>query len=346
MFIRNAWHVAAWAADVTENPLARTLLGEPVVLFRRAGGAVTALQDRCCHRGLPLSKGEVSGETIVCGYHGIAYDGDGKCVSIPGQELVPPQMRVPSYPVVEQDRLVWIWMGDPDRADRGTIPRYEFHNDAAQWPHRTHTTRMACDYRLVIDNLLDLTHLAFVHKKTIGGNPDAHTTAEFLVDPTERGVKFIRWLLNSVPPPTYVNAVNFTGRVDRWMEFEYVAPGVVYQFTGALDVGKGAREQGNRSGGFALRIFHGITPETEDSCFYFWSGAHGYRQDDPEETVKLYHALSATFDEDAVILEAQHARNRTHPGPLFSTSHDRARVIAERKLKALAAKESANATAG
>src|SRR5262249_31010036 len=149
------------------------------------------------------------------------------------------------------------------------------------------------------------------------------------------------WLLNSVPPPTYVEAVGFKGRVDRWMEFEFVAPGVVYQFTGALDAGTGAYDQGKREGGFALRIFHGITPETADSCHYFWSGCHGYRQGEPAVTDSIFAALGSTFAEDAAILEAQHARVSARPGPLFSTSHDRARVIAERTLDKLVTAEKA-----
>jgi phenylpropionate dioxygenase-like ring-hydroxylating dioxygenase large terminal subunit len=339
MFIRNAWYVAAWASEIGARPFARTILGEPVVIFRRASGALAAVEDRCCHRGLPLSLGEVRGEAIVCGYHGISYDGNGKCLAIPGQPHVSSRMGVRAYPLVERDELAWIWMGDPGEAQPELIPAYPYHNDHVEWPHLTHTQRLRCDYRLVIDNLLDLTHLAFVHKRTIGGDPDAHTTAQFSVTTTERGVKFIRWLLNSVAPPTYVDAVNFKGRVDRWMEFEFVAPCTVYQFTGALDVGKGAYDKGNREGGFALRIFHGITPETPDSCFYFWSGCHGYRQNEPDVTRAITAALTSTFAEDAVILEAQHASLRARPDPLFSTTHDRARVIAERALDKLLACE-------
>jgi phenylpropionate dioxygenase-like ring-hydroxylating dioxygenase large terminal subunit len=339
MFIRNAWYVAAWSSEISTRPFARTVLEEPVALFRRGSGTVAAVEDRCCHRGLPLSLGEVRGECIVCGYHGIAYDADGRCSSIPGQQHVSPRMRVRAFPTHEQDGLIWIWMGTPDAADRRTIPRYAYHEDRAEWPHRTCVQHLRCNYRLVIDNLLDLTHLAFVHKATIGGDPDAHARAQFSVAATERGVQFIRWLLNSLPPPTYVQAVNFTGRVDRWMEFEFVAPAVVYQFTGALAVGEGAYERGNRRGGFALRIFHGITPETEDTCHYFWSGAHGYRQSEPAVTDTLFAALSATFAEDAAILEAQHASLRARPAPLFNTVHDRARVIAERALDKLFAAE-------
>ncbi len=339
MFIRNAWYVAAWSSEVSTRPLARTVLGEKVVLFRRVSGAIAAVEDRCCHRGLPLSLGEVRGECIVCGYHGIAYDADGRCSSIPGQPHVSSRMRVRAFPTSEQDELIWIWMGAADAADRTTIPRYAYHENRAAWPHRTCVQHLRCNYRLVIDNLLDLTHLAFVHKATIGGDPDAHARAQFSVAATEQGVQFIRWLLNSLPPPTYVEAVKFTGRVDRWMEFEFIAPAVVYQFTGALAVGEGAYEHGNRHGGFALRIFHGITPETADTCHYFWSGAHGYRQSEPSVTDTLFAALSATFAEDAAILEAQHASLRACPAPLFNTVHDRARVIAERALEKLLAAE-------
>jgi vanillate O-demethylase monooxygenase subunit len=248
-------------------------------------------------------------------------------------------MRVRAYAVMEQDELVWIWMGRREDAEPHTIPPFPYHHDHAKWPHHTRWRRLRCDYRLVIDNLLDLTHLAFVHKSTIGGNPDAHSNAKFSVAETERGVKFERWLLNSVPPPTYVDAVGFKGRVDRWMEFEFVAPGVVYQFTGALEVGQGAYELGKREGGFALRIFHGITPETDDSCHYFWSGCHGYRQSEAAVTDAIFATLDSTFSEDAVVLEAQHASLRRRPTPLFSTTHDRARVIAERALSRLVAAE-------
>lgn len=339
MFVRRAWYVAAWASEVGSQPLARTLLGEPLVLFRVGDGTAAALEDRCCHRGLPLSRGEVVADTLVCGYHGLAYDRSGRCVGIPGQDTVPPQVRVRSHPVVEQDELLWIWMGEPEAADPVLIPAFPFHNDRQRWPHRVCTQRIACSYRLVVDNLLDLTHLAFVHKRTIGGDPKAHTGADFDVSPTERGVRFMRWLPDSVPPPTYVQAVGFKGRVDRWMEFEYIAPGVVHQFTGALDVEARARETGLRDGGFALRIMHAITPESADSCHYFWSGCHGYRQDEPAVTDQLFAALSATFAEDAIILEAQHASLRHAPGPLFSTVHDRARVAAERTLNRMLAAE-------
>ena len=202
-WLRNCWQVAAFSREVAGGQLVpRRICGDDVVLYRSSTGEPVALEDKCAHRFAPLSKGVLVGDVLRCGYHGLCYDTTGKCVEIPGQSFIPPRARVRAYPVVERHRLLWIWMGDPEQAQPDSIPRYEFHNDHAQWPHLTHTKHIACNYRLVIDNLLDLTHLAYVHKQTIGGNPDAHTKAEFSVEATDRGVKFIR--------PSFMNATSET----------------------------------------------------------------------------------------------------------------------------------------
>jgi vanillate O-demethylase monooxygenase subunit len=160
---------------------------------------------------------------------------------------------------------------------------------------------------LMIDNLMDLTHLGYLHAKTVGGNPSQHVAAEMKTSRTPNGLKFTRWMKNSVPPPSYVKAAGFTGRVDRWQEFEFVAPSSVLQWTGAADAGAGAPE-GRPDGGFQFRLFHGLTPETETSCFYFWSVANGYRQNDPAATEQLYQEIAPTFVEDRVMVEAQQSR--------------------------------------
>ncbi|MES2511416.1 MAG: aromatic ring-hydroxylating dioxygenase subunit alpha [Pseudomonadota bacterium] len=340
MFIRNAWYVGAWADEISNAPFARTLLGEPMVFFRGENGVVAALEDRCCHRGLPLQYGFVSGNNLSCGYHGATFDCSGKCVSIPGQEKIPTEMKVRSFPVVEKDGLIWIWPGDPDKADQAQIVDFPYHES---WPYLHHTQHVKCDWKLMIGNLMDLTHLAYVHKKTIGGDPDAHTTARFEVTPTENGVHFIRWLLNTQPPAMYVDAVGFEGRVDRWMEFEFTAPGSVKQFTGALNVGENAYETGPRQGGFALRVFHNVTPETETSCFYFWSGCQGYRMDDSTVTPRLFEGLRTTFAEDEDILEAQQRSLSRKPTPVIASTHDRAVIQADRAIQRMLAAEVSNA---
>jgi phenylpropionate dioxygenase-like ring-hydroxylating dioxygenase large terminal subunit len=336
LFLNNAWYVAAWSKDITSKPLARTLLNEPIVLYRTSAGAVAALEDRCCHRGMPLSCGQVFGNNIRCEYHGMVFDGAGKCVEIPGQSTIPHSATVRSFPVEERDELVWIWMGDKALADPQKIVRYPWHQ---AWPYKSKTERIDCNYLLLSDNLLDQTHAAYVHKSTLASNVDAYERAEMTIASTPDGVKFTRWMLNCIPPGIYSKAVKFKGRVDRWGEFEYVAPSCILQFTGARDVGEGAYERDARDGGFGLRIFYGITPETEHTSWFMWSAANSYRQNEPAATEELFKEIETAFKEDEDVLVAQYATlRRLGDRPLINIASDGARVQArlalERKIAA------------
>ena len=198
-------------------------------------------------------------------------------------------------------------MGDPAKTGSAKIVDFPYHNDPGKWPNKHDVYPITANYMLMVDNLMDLTHLGYLHAKTVGGNPAAHVEAEMKTVRTPTGVKFTRWMCNSLPPPTYIKAAGFKGRVDRWQEFEFVAPSSVLQWTGAADAGIGAYE-GRRDGGFQFRLFHRLTPETEISCYYFWSVANGYRQNEPETTEQLYQEIAPTFVEDRVMVEAQQAR--------------------------------------
>ncbi|HVC55600.1 MAG TPA: aromatic ring-hydroxylating dioxygenase subunit alpha [Stellaceae bacterium] len=307
MFARNAWYIAAWADELGAAPLARRICNEPVVLFRDGTGTVGALADRCCHRAAPLHQGAVVGAGIQCGYHGLVFDASGRCVAIPGQRLIPDDARVRTYPVVEKDQMVWLWMGDPALADPAGIVDFPYHNDTARWPNKHDMYPIKGNYMLMVDNLMDLTHLGYLHAKTVGGNPNAHVAAEMKTTRLPSGLKFTRWMRDSVPPPSYVRAAGFPGRVDRCQEFEFVAPSSVLQWTGATNAGT-ATDNPQRDFPFQFRLFHGLTPETETSCFYFWSAANGYRQNDPEATEQLFREIAPTFLEDKTMVEAQQAR--------------------------------------
>jgi phenylpropionate dioxygenase-like ring-hydroxylating dioxygenase large terminal subunit len=331
MYLMNAWYAAGWSSEITKKPLARTILDEPIVMYRGADNRVAALEDRCCHRGMPLSQGEVFDNNIRCEYHGMLFDGAGRCVDIPGQEKIPAAAKVRSFPIEERNDIVWIWMGEPEKADRSQIVRYPWHDT---WPYKAKSEILKCNYLLASDNLLDQTHAAYVHKSTLSSNPAAYATAKMETTPTPDGVKFIRWLLNCEPPNLYASAVPFKGRVDRWGEFEYVAPSCILQFTGAVDVGMGAYEKGNRDGGFGLRMFYGITPESEDTTWFFWSTANGHRQNDPEATEQLFRSIEEAFKEDDHVLEVQHATlRRLGDRRLINIASDVARVHARNALE-------------
>ena len=167
MFLRNYWYVAATDSEIGRKPLARTILNEPVVFFRTEDGTPVAFEDRCVHRHLPLSMGRLVGDRLQCHYHGLQYDTAGRCVRIPGQDQIPSTAKVKSYPVVERHRWVWIWMGDPALADPAKITDFHWLDDP-DWGAKSSYLHVKSNWQLVVDNLLDLTHLAFVHETTIG----------------------------------------------------------------------------------------------------------------------------------------------------------------------------------
>ena len=160
MLLRNAWYIGAWADELGDKPLARRICSDPVVLFRDGSGKAAALADRCCHRAAPLHLGNLVEAGIQCGYHGLVFDATGRCVAIPGQKLIPQDAQVRSYPAVERDQLVWLWMGDPALADPAKIVDFPYHNDPAHWPNKHAVYPIKGNYMLMVDNLMDLTHLA------------------------------------------------------------------------------------------------------------------------------------------------------------------------------------------
>jgi phenylpropionate dioxygenase-like ring-hydroxylating dioxygenase large terminal subunit len=333
--LKNAWYIGAWSHEITDAPLARTILNAPVVFFRDESGNVAALLDRCCHRGAALSLGRVIPTGIQCGYHGMVFNGAGKCVEVPGQPKIPAKACVKSFVVHEKDQFVWLWFGDPEAADASQILDYPYHDDSDNWPHRQGMLHVKGNYSLVMDNLMDLTHLAYVHKQTIGsGDANPHVGAIMNTERTRTGVKYVRWMLDVQPPSTYTRAVTFRGNVDRWQEFEFIAPGGFIQFSGATNANTGAYDQGIREGGFSLRVFHGITPETDKTCHYFYSTAHAYRRDDPAATDQLFDEITKTFREDKVFIEMQQTRMDQFPEPpLLDIISDGARVAARRHME-------------
>ena len=334
MFARNSWYIAAWGDEVGDAPLARRICNDPVVLFRDREGRAAALADRCCHRAAPLSRGTVVEQGIQCGYHGLIIDSAGKCVKVPGQRLIPGDAAVKSYPLVEKNQLIWVWMGDPALADPATIVDFPYHDT---WPNKHACYPIRGNYMLMVDNLMDLTHLGYLHAKTVGGNPGQHVDAETKTTRTPSGVRFTRWMKNSPPPPSYVRAAGFTGRVDRLQAFEFVAPCTILQWTGASDAGSGAAPDDFR---FQFRLFHGLTPETETSCFYFWSVANGYRQNEPEATEQLYREIAPTFIEDQEMVEAQQARlSEFGENGLVDIASDTTRMHMRRMVEGMIAAE-------
>lgn len=307
-FPLDQWYVAGFAADLSDRPVGRTFLNQKVVMFRTGDGRVAALEDRCCHRSLPLSCGTVEAGGVRCGYHGMLYAPGGQCIEVPGQDRVPAKACVKAYHLVEQDHLLWIWMpaqegGAPTKA----VPDYPWHSHPAyKWGCGMY--HYQAPWQLIHDNLLDLSHLGYVHLKTIGGNARLHMNAPMQVTAGDDRVKVVRLMPGSTPPPTYKAAWPFGDTCDRWQEIEFELSHLRI-WTGACEPGSAALDDPGR-GGFHMRGFHGITPETEDTCHYFWSMASTCHPERPDNSQDVIDQTRFTFDEDRLVIEAQYRNMR------------------------------------
>ncbi|MBL0420039.1 aromatic ring-hydroxylating dioxygenase subunit alpha [Ramlibacter sp. AW1] len=300
MWLKNTWYPAAYANELDEPFLARRILGTALVLYRASDGTVTALEDVCPHRLMPLSVGRRVGDDIQCGYHGMRFDVEGRCLEVPGQTQVPAAATVRRYPTVQLHGFIWIWMGDESLADPALIPDLHW-NDDPHWTASRGYHHVAADYRLLNDNLQDLSHETYVHARTIG-NGEEETIANFPVKVTveaNRVVRAWREMPNIVPPPFFSAVLDHPPRIDRWQCAIHLVPGINMTYLGVYPVGQ------PRSGAAVMHVLHLATPETETSCHYFWSGLRNFKLEDKALTDMISKAVGDTLAEDKVVLEHQ-----------------------------------------
>lgn len=304
-FLMNCWYVAAWDHEIIDGKkLARTLLEKPIVLFQGDSGKLVALDDRCCHRAAPLSMGRIEGDCIRCMYHGLKFNSAGQCIEIPGQEKIPSVFTVHSYPVVERNHLIWVWMGDPALADTDLIVDYEPLGNP-NWQGLPGYLHYDANYLLIVDNLSDLGHLAFVHTNTLGGSEDyAYTSKPETIEREPWGFRVERWHHNVDLPPYHRKVVpEKDAKVDRRNITEMHIPGIFLMETLFSPAGSGGEtlEEGARQ----YRNSQYMTPETRSSTHFFWNYMHNYDLDNPNIAISLKDSLIEGFNEDKDLIEAQ-----------------------------------------
>ena len=308
-FLINTWYVAAWDHEFDGGKLlARTILEKAVVLYKGDSGRVMALDNRCCHRGAKLSNGRREGDDIRCMYHGLKFEPGGKCIQIPGQDNIPPKLGVRSYPVLERDHLVWIWMGDPAQADPAKILDFPYLRDP-DWRGKPDYMHYDANYLLIVDNLSDFAHLAFVHTKTLGGSEEyAYKSKPTAIERLDDGFRVERWHLNADKPPFHSKVDRTPGKVDRRNIARMYVPGIFFMETMFVPAGQGAHEgndPGKLSGAKQYRNCQFFTPETSRSTHFFWDYLHDYELNDPNIALSLNKSMIEGFLEDKFIIEGQ-----------------------------------------
>lgn len=313
MFPKNTWYVACTPDEISGKPLGRQICGEKIAFYRGLEGKVAAVEDFCPHRGAALSLGFVQDGHLVCGYHGLVMGGDGKVVAMPDQRVRGfPCIR--SFPVVELYGFIWVWPGDATLADADKIPHLEWAV-SPEWAYGGGLYHINCDYRLMIDNLMDLTHEAYVHATSIGQKEIDHSPVTTKIEGDM--VVTSRFMENVIAAPFWRAALRFNDLaddvpVDRWQISRFTPPSNVMIDVGVAHAGKGGYDADPQYKVSSI-VVDFITPETETSHWYFWGMARNFKPEDKALTTKIREGQGNIFAEDREMLEGQQRNLLAYP---------------------------------
>ena len=342
MFPKNAWYVACTPDEIDSKPLGRMICGEQMVIYRAEGDRVAALEDFCPHRGAQLSLGQVCEGKLVCGYHGLVMGCDGKTVSMPGQR-VGGFPRIKSYPVIERYGFIWVWPGDPAQAHESKLHHLEWA-ESPEWAYGGGLYHVKADYRLMIDNLMDLTHETYVHTSSIGQKEIDETP----VNTKTEGDHVItsRYMDNVMAPPFWRANLRGNGLpddqlCDRWQVCHFYPPSHVLIEVGVALAGHGGYHADPKYKVSSI-VVDFITPETETSMWYFWGMARNYNVKDKNFTAQIKEGQGKVFAEDTQVLEAQQRNLLRYPDRrLLMLNIDAGGVQSRRIIERLIAQEQA-----
>jgi vanillate O-demethylase monooxygenase subunit len=337
-FLRNAWYVAAFSREIGRALQPIRLLNESVVLYRTSSGEVAALEDACPHRKLPLSMGRLKGDAVECGYHGLTFNMQGACIDAATQTRIPPLASVRSYPVRERYGLVWIWMGEHDKAASTPLIDIEHHDDPNWYLSSGDSLMCRCHYLWLVDNLLDPSHVAWVHRGTFAGAGTVDTPLQIHDD--EHSVICSRWLLNQPPPPYYEPLLKFSGPADRLQHYEVRYPSIAINKSTFAPAGEGGDALRDSAQVYRMVSYNFLTPIDADTTRYFWLQ---HRNTDPlnaDITQRIAAAAKSAFEEDRLVLEAVHQGMKNRRTPTTGLMLDAAASRFRRTLAAKIAAES------
>jgi phenylpropionate dioxygenase-like ring-hydroxylating dioxygenase large terminal subunit len=337
----NCWQAAAYQEEIVQPFLARTIADEPLLFFRTQDEGVTALHDICPHRAAPLSLGTRVGDEIVCKYHGMRFGPGGKCTSVPGRNSIPAAANARSFPTVERWGILWVWMGNPASADEALLPDLYWLEDD-NWCSVHGYLKVGADYRLLNDNLLDLTHESFLHSTSIGNSrEEAIANYPAKVSNDGRVVKVERLMKSIDIPPTFAKLTGSSGKIDRMQRAIHMAPGI-----NVTDVELRTYDsESHRDWG--MRVTHLLTPATRTSTHYFIINSRNYELQNSPLDIVLEQIGYRVAGEDKAMLEMQQSILDAHPEipvPRFAWAVDEAPVKARRMLDRLIAAENADSS--
>ena len=342
-FLRNCWYMAAWSHELGDSGLSREILGKRLFLYRLGNGSPAALLDRCPHRFAPLSMGCRDADLVICPYHGLRFDAEGRCVHNPFSDKVPAGANIPAWKTVEQDGIIWLWGGDREMANPALIPDFSFVVDSPEMRSVRGYTLMRANYEYGTDNLMDLSHIEFVHKGTFAGDGVIFAGEHSLRH--EGNTLHSDWWMPDIRPPMVARAFVAEGAtVDHWLRMRWNAPASMRLDVGACPHGAG------EDAGFTVPQAHILTPANDHETHYFWSASRTDNLESPEADAFMLQLFGEAFDaEDKPVIEAAYAnvRGNLESGGDFwgerplSLGIDQGGTRARRLLESLIAREQA-----
>lgn len=298
-FVRQEWYVAALGEEVGEGLLSRRILGRSMVLYRTASGDPVALDDRCSHRGYPLSAGTRREDSIQCGYHGFTFDRCGTCVAVPGQTSIPSRTSIRAYPAIEVGPFVWVWFGDAD-AERSELPDKPGFDEEG-WTYYSGYAPIECNYMLMVDNLLDLSHETYIHAARIGSPEVAETPIETSFDEATDTVRVWRHMESAECPPSYQHLTGLTSPINRTQDITFHAPSLYVLRTRIAKDGTEGVDGDGRA--FHGKVIYAITPADDRRTHYFYAIGRDFVLDDRELDTARQEQQVALIEEDAHAVE-------------------------------------------
>jgi len=337
MYLRNAWYVAAWDHELGRDPLGVTMLEERIVLYRRSDGRPAALEDACPHRKLPLSMGRIRGDDIECGYHGLTFDRHGTCTRAACVDRIPSMAKVRSYPVEERYGLIWVWMGAPEKADSATIFPVEHWGDPAWGLNRGDSMTIECNYLYVTDNLLDPSHVAWVHQSSFGNSACEGTILDTVV--ADDGVTVSRWMIDSEPAPFYAPYLKFSGNCDRKQHYEVRFPSHAIIKAIFVPAGTGGEGRPLHPDAFLMDSYNFMTPIDQNRTRYYWFQMRNFSAGDAKVSAEFAASVRTAFEEDRVIMQAVHRGMAEKRTPNIDLAIDMGPLRFRRRLAQMIAAE-------
>jgi vanillate O-demethylase monooxygenase subunit len=309
MWLRNCWYVIAWDHEIPQandgKLFTRKVLNEPILVYRTSAGEMVAIADKCCHRHAPLSTGRREGDNVRCGYHGLLFEPTGQCIEVPGMDKPPAKACVKKYPLVVKNKWVFVWMGEVEKADESMLPD-NFSCDHPDWVNIPGYMHYDTPYLLIADNLLDFSHLSYVHANTLGGSVAialAKPTVEEINSNGQRGVKVSRFIPDVPAPPFYTRFRSFDANLNRWFIYDFLFPSTLLMNSGGRPV-TDAPDDNSRA--VVNHSCQTLTPETETSTHYFFQQSHRAILKDESVRHSMYNTLLEAFNEDRNMITAQY----------------------------------------